>query len=241
MPDQDAHPEPATRSAGPPEPPETSLESGGQGRRVVREAGWRQYAALLPAAAVARFWTGSLRIEIDAESRELLRQTPGGAVFVLWHNRLFVIAEAFRRFRQEPGRRMYGLVSASRDGAWLAAFFRLVGIHSVRGSSSWRARPALREMRAHLGAGHDLGITPDGPRGPCYSVQPGAVGIARLAKRPVLLVGVSFAGAWRLSSWDRFYLPHPFSRLTLRVRPLGEEGAPTDLEEGLRGINPDPG
>jgi lysophospholipid acyltransferase (LPLAT)-like uncharacterized protein len=163
---------------------------------------------------------------------------------VLWHNRLFLAAEIVRRFRQ--GRPAYALVSASQDGAWLTAFFSLAGLRTVRGSSSRLGREAASALVETLRAGHDVGITPDGPRGPCYELKPGGVIVARRTHAPVLLVGGEFASAWRLSSWDRFYVPKPFSRVRMRCEVLLPEHL-ADRDEGLRlmrerllALNPDP-
>jgi lysophospholipid acyltransferase (LPLAT)-like uncharacterized protein len=134
----------------------------------------------------------------------------------VWHNRLFVIPWLHRRYR--PGRVLYGLVSASRDGAWLAELLECFGIRSVRGSSSWRGGQALRELCHRLKDSRaDLGITPDGPRGPRYRFKEGGILLAKTRKLPVLFVGVHFTRYWRLKSWDRFRLPKPFSTVYLRV------------------------
>jgi len=161
----------------------------------------------------------------------------------LWHNRLFVSAEIFRRYRRH--RRIYGLVSASKDGAWLAAFYRLIGIQPVRGSSSNFGREAARQLIEVIRAGHDVGITPDGPRGPLYSVEPGVLVVTRRTQSPMLLIGVEFTRAWRLKSWDRFYIPHPFSSVTLRAELLhaqngdGSKLTAEVLRAALLDINPD--
>jgi len=84
----------------------------------------------------------------------------------------------------------------------------------VRGSSSWRGAQALREALAILQAG-DLGITPDGPRGPCYDFKPGAALLARKANCPVALLALNFDRALRLNSWDGFLFPLPFSKVEL--------------------------
>src|SRR5581483_5081500 len=76
-------------------------------------------------------WTGQRQPRRRLAGRLLFRSEEQPIVFLVWHNRLFVVAEIYRRFR---GRRpTYGLVSASRDGAWLAAFFSLMGLKAVRG------------------------------------------------------------------------------------------------------------
>ena len=56
---------------------------------------------------------------------------------------------------------------------------------------------------------------------------------------------VEFDSAWRLGSWDGFYLPKPFSRVKLRCLhvPAAEladrDGAARTLGARLTGINPD--
>jgi len=160
----------------------------------------------------------------------------------MWHNRLFLMAELFRRFRKE--RPLYALISASRDGAWLTDFFAIVGIQAVRGSSSRRGREALTALIEEIRAGHDLGITPDGPRGPCYEFKAGAVTVARRTRAPIALVGVAFESAWELRSWDRFIIPKPFSRtrayVRLRALPEGqsEEALTAYLSQELHAISP---
>lgn len=210
-------------------------------RKVEKVSGWK-LLALLPLAIVTRIWAATLRLEPSPALRELLaRDEP--QVFLLWHNRLFVIAEIYRRYRlPHTSRHMHGLISASKDGAWLAAFFRLVGIRAIRGSSSWRAVEALREVVRTVERGDDIGITPDGPRGPCYHVHPGALLAARRAKIPTILLGMDFGAAKRLGSWDGFYLPKPFSRVQLDAlewQSLGGKEATIDLAQKLQAMNPD--
>jgi len=205
---------------------------------------------LVPLAWVARLWAASLRFEVTQSARAALaRDEP--QVFLLWHNRLFVIAEIYRRFRRPacPQRSIYGLISASRDGSWLATFFDLVGIRAIRGSSSWRASEALRQAVATVKEGNDLGITPDGPRGPCYHFQPGAVLVASRTKVPVVLLGMAFEKGRRLRSWDGFYLPLPFSKVLLDgqcipdITVLAASGQRSDvaaaLAQSLSAISPD--
>ena len=95
------------------------------------------------------------------------------------------------------------------------------------------------------GQGRDVGITPDGPRGPRYDFKPGAVVVAQLAGAPVLLFGAKYHSAWRLPSWDGFYLPVPFSRVTLRCEQAtaglaaDRDSAAQSIATRLREINPD--
>jgi lysophospholipid acyltransferase (LPLAT)-like uncharacterized protein len=136
-------------------------------------------------------------------------------------------------------------VSASQDGAWLTAFFSLAGLRTVRGSSSRLGREAASALVDTLRAGHDIVITPDGPRGPCYELKPGAVIVSRRTRAPMLLIGGEFSSAWRLRSWDRFYVPKPFSRVRMRCEIVtADQLADRDaaigmLRERLLALNPD--
>ncbi len=206
--------------------------------------GWR-LALLRPVGWLVRAWAASLRFETTAESLAAVTKGDEAVAFVLWHNRLFLVSEIHRRYRH--GRKVYGLVSASKDGAWLDAFFLLVGIHSVRGSSSKLGREALHALSDKLRQGHDIGITPDGPRGPLYDFKAGGLIAARRAHAPLLLLGGAFESAWQLRSWDRFYLPKPFSRVRIYARCVPSNGA-GDRDEAVERLksellftNPDHG
>ncbi len=194
-------------------------------------------------AAGLRLWGRTLRFDADAATHERLAKSDGPAALVIWHNRLFISAEYFRRYRAR--RSVHALVSASKDGAWLAAFYRLIGIQPVRGSSSNFGREAGRALIEVMRAGHDIGITPDGPRGPMYVVEPGVLVVTRRNHAPMVLIGAEFTRAWRLKSWDRFYVPWPFSRVIMRctilpsVNEAGEKTTAEDVRAALMAISPD--
>lgn len=188
--------------------------------RAVNHAPWYAYLALAPFTLLMRLWLMTLRMDGDPSVAKTIAEEKGPIIVCFWHNRLIISPELRRRYRAfKP---MNGLVSASKDGAWLVAFFNLLGIGAVRGSSSWRGGKALVELEDRLLAGEDIAITPDGPRGPLHDFKLGPASLALRTKSPVLLVGSGFAKAKRLRSWDRFVLPYPFSKVMLRaelVRP----------------------
>ncbi len=210
--------------------------------RIHALAGWRR-ALVWPLGLLVRAWCRTLRISLDGPARALMGRIDRPAVFTLWHNRLFIAAEIYRRFRR--GKHLYALVSASKDGAWLSAFFEVVGMRTVRGSSSRFGREALHGLADKLQSGQDIGITPDGPRGPCYDLKGGGIILARRTGATTILVGMRFARAWRVPSWDRFYLPYPFSRITVTAEEwpaqrLAELAEPiSEMRARLLAMNPD--
>lgn len=205
-------------------------------------AGWRA-AVLWPLGLFVRLWCRTLRFEVAPADRACIAKCDEPVAIILWHNRLFLVGEYFRQFRHP--RPTYALVSASSDGAWLTAFFDILGIHTVRGSSSQRGREAAHALIDVLKSGNDVGITPDGPRGPMYGFKPGALIVSRRAKVPVVLLGFELEGAWQLRSWDRFRLPYPFSRVRLRgavvshAEQMSADDPVAALETRLRALNPD--
>jgi lysophospholipid acyltransferase (LPLAT)-like uncharacterized protein len=183
-------------------------------------SGWRSIL-LWPFGFFVRLWGMTLRFDASPEDLRNWMKKDEPVAIVLWHNRLFLSAEIVRRYRK--GRPVYALVSASQDGAWLTAFFAAAGLRTVRGSSSRMGREAAMALVDVLRQGHDVGITPDGPRGPCYELKPGAVIVTRRTQTPILIVGGEFDSAWRLRSWDRFYIPRPFSRVRMRCELITVE------------------
>lgn len=171
-----------------------------------------------------RCWQRTLRYERIEEVRDLIAGTEGGAVFLLWHNRLFPWNGALHEV-DLGGRALHGLVSASRDGARLSVFMQSQGIHPIRGSSSRRGTTATRQLLRVLRQGGLVAITVDGPRGPCYHAQAGAAMLLQLTGAPAILLGAEAEAAWELKSWDRFLIPRPFSRIRLKARRWPETDA----------------
>jgi lysophospholipid acyltransferase (LPLAT)-like uncharacterized protein len=208
-----------------------------------RITSWRS-VLLWPLAGLFHLWGRTLRIHVAPADLALATAADTPRAIVLWHNRLFMASEFYRRFRKK--RPCYALISSSKDGAWLDAFFQSAGLLAVRGSSSRHGREAATALVEVMRAGNDIGITPDGPRGPCYEVKAGTLIVTRRLHAPLLLLGWEYTKAWRLGSWDRFYVPWPFSRVTLRCGLVsGDENAgdrdeaAARVRERLMAINPD--
>ena len=168
---------------------------------------WYHWLWVAPFALVLRLWLATLRIR---SNRSAIDDVDGGRIIVLWHDRLFVSGLVGSRFFLRP---INALISTSKDGGWLVAFFRLMGLKAVRGSSSKRGAAALMTLTRVVRAGEHAGITPDGPKGPARVCKTGVVALAKLTGRPIILMGLDYARCWRLRNWDRFALPLPFSRV----------------------------
>lgn len=171
------------------------------------EVAWYHWLWVWLAALVLRLWLATLRVHAQAPRIE---DKDGPFILLLWHDRLFTSSLIANQFLARP---VTALISTSRDGGWLVAFFRLMGIKAVRGSSSKRGAAALVSLTRAVRGGDHAGVTPDGPKGPRREFKAGAVALAKLTGRPFLIMGMKFRSAWTLRSWDQFSLPKPFSRV----------------------------
>jgi len=112
------------------------------------------------------------------------------------------------------------LISASKDGAFLATILQQFGVEPVRGSSSRRGAQALLELATWAQRGYDLAVTPDGLRGPRYVVQDGVIALAQVTGLPIVPYSCQLGWKIRLKSWDRFEIPLPFSRCEMTFGEL---------------------
>ncbi len=186
------------------------------------------------AATLARLIFSTIRLRMNDRSGFLTNPPDGPRILVFWHNRIPAISVGFLRHYpgQHPSRQGVSvLTSPSKDGDILAGVMANLGMGSVRGSSSRRGSTAIRELAALLESGVDLAITPDGPRGPKYSLGPGAVFLAQKTGIPIMLLHARYHNAIRLKTWDNFAIPLPFSRIDITIDPyLTIDPETTDLE-----------
>jgi lysophospholipid acyltransferase (LPLAT)-like uncharacterized protein len=167
------------------------------------------------AAWVMKLWSLTLRYEINGTTGMVQPEiNPKPVIFALWHNRIFTMPPIWK-LTGGKNRSTVVLTSASKDGSTLATAMEFFGIGSIRGSSSRRAVSALIGMKKALQEGKDVCVTPDGPKGPRYRVQPGLLKIAQATGVDIIPIHIRYTSAWRLSSWDRFVIPKPLSKVTI--------------------------
>ena len=172
---------------------------------------WRGRALLNLALGGFRLWAATLRFRVEDPAGILEASRSQPFILSVWHNRLLLLPPVFSLCF--PHRRSVGLVSASRDGDFVAILVERFGHGTVRGSTSRKGVIALRQLVDALAAGSNVLITPDGPRGPVYEVNQGIIFVAQKSNAAVVPMHIEFGSAWRLKSWDRFFVPKPFSKV----------------------------
>jgi lysophospholipid acyltransferase (LPLAT)-like uncharacterized protein len=161
-----------------------------------------------------RTYSATLNLKIENEATWLNHLDQGGKVLLCaWHQQFFSAIRHFQVYgRYRPGI----MISRSKDGAVVAGVARRSGWHPVRGSSSKGGKAALREIISHLNRFRLAGHIVDGPRGPAGKVKPGVIRMAQATGAVIVPFYVSADHCWLANSWDRFMVPKPFSKVTLR-------------------------
>ncbi len=201
------------------QPPDVRRQRRKSGVIVPNSPKWHQRFAAWIIYTALRSLAMTLRYRIHDPHGFMARKDCGQAIYCIWHNRLALCMKLYFTFgrRRHQAAGLAGMVSASKDGAFLAAILECFGVQPVRGSSSRRGPQALLELTTWAERGYELAITPDGPRGPRYVVQEGVMSLAQITGLPVVPVSYYLSRKIQLKSWDRFQVPLPFSRCEIAV------------------------
>lgn len=171
--------------------------------------------------ALARTWR--YRTVGEEHLRDLRKsQTP--ILFTLWHGQMLPLLWHHR----DQG--VAVLVSEHRDGELIARILEWMGYTLIRGSTSRGAGRALIGMVKTLRDGHDVAVTPDGPRGPRHKFASGSVVAANRSGAPILPTVAHVDRFWMLSTWDGFVIPKPFARITVAYGPPARVSGATPRE-----------
>lgn len=132
-------------------------------------------------------------------------------IFVAWHGDL--LSQPVNYFKNRPNGIVKTMISQSKDGEIIAKVYSLLGINSIRGSSSKGATKALISTIKEIKSGVDVALTPDGPRGPRHTIADGIVAIAQKSGARIIVLNSKPSSYWQFKSWDKFVLPKPFGKI----------------------------
>jgi lysophospholipid acyltransferase (LPLAT)-like uncharacterized protein len=183
-------------------------------------------------AVIIRTLGWSLRVRAVDHGGILGHPEHEPVIIAFWHNRIVTAAIFWERYCRP--RRGLTFISRSRDGEFMSNVAAHFGITPARGSSSKHGiSAALAAMHASSDEKLDLVITPDGPRGPKYQIQPGILRLAQTTGRPIVTVTTRLKWKWVLKSWDGFQVPLPLSICELETGPpvmVPEDATEEELE-----------
>jgi len=184
-----------------------------QFRKIKKFPDWLYW---LPAHVIL-CWRKCMRFEI-VDPNGLLelyrRETDRVCIVNIWHNRLLMLPPLFELPLRK---RTVAVISASRDGQYVADFAAQFGAKSIRGSTTRQGVKVLHDAIKTIQGGSIVVFTPDGPRGPRYHMSKGPIHIASQLGIPVVALGINYSSYWSFRSWDGFRIPKPWAKLTLII------------------------
>lgn len=172
----------------------------------------------LPRAAtllyrLARAYCLTFRFTVENETPWLNYLNEGGKILLCtWHQQFFATirySENYRVYRPSI------MISQSQDGELIAGIAIKCGWFPVRGSSSKGGGQALKTLIEKLRETGLVAHIVDGPRGPAGKVKDGVIHLAQATGAAIVPFYISADRAWYFNSWDRFFVPKPFARVTL--------------------------
>ncbi|TLD96767.1 DUF374 domain-containing protein [Helicobacter jaachi] len=134
-----------------------------------------------------------------------------------WHGEFlmlpFIYKQLQKQMSKERNKGYYIIASHHFDAQLMVNLCALFGLKPLRGSTSKGGLKVLIESLKLLENGYDIGIAPDGPKGPYHSIGDGVVAMSKKTKRRIIPMRVVYSKYWELKSWDKFRIPKPFSRI----------------------------
>jgi lysophospholipid acyltransferase (LPLAT)-like uncharacterized protein len=184
------------------------------------------------AGDIVRLLASTWRLETHGDAQiRMLRDAGTPVVFTVWH--AFLLPPLWHR--KDEGITL--LISDHGDAGYLARAALRWGYRVVRGSSTRGAVKGTKGILRTLASGGDVALTPDGPTGPARVVKPGAVTIAARAGAAVVPIGAGASSWWQLGSWDRFFVPRPFSKVRVVYgKPMLTERHSSRTDEATLGV-----
>jgi Kdo2-lipid IVA 3' secondary acyltransferase len=136
-------------------------------------------------------------------------------IIAFWHGEIFSTLALYRLYIENKN--IDFLISEHKDGEFIARALALFGGGTIRGSSTRGGIKALKQAFKAIDQHRDIGITPDGPKGPRHSVADGMVLLSQKKQVPIVTLNFKPSSFWKANSWDHFVIPKPFSTIDFYI------------------------
>jgi lysophospholipid acyltransferase (LPLAT)-like uncharacterized protein len=188
-----------------------------------------------------RVWFRSCRVTIhNQENCFKAEEKDKTGIASFWHYSIIYILYRMRKYSATA------MVSASKDGEYIARLAEKFGFETVRGSRNNKGVEGLKAMLRAIRKGNSAAIVADGSQGPPRVVQPGAIFLASRTGAPIIPMVCAASSYFTINSWDRTIVPKPFSHIDFyygeplfvpaKLKPEELEEYRLHLEERLNGL-----
>lgn len=138
-------------------------------------------------------------------------------ISAFWHGEVLMLPFFYKQLikvmNKERNKGYYIIASHHFDANLIADLCERFGLKILRGSTTKGGLKVLIESLRLLKNGYDIGIAPDGPRGPYHNIGDGVVAMSQRTQRCIIPMRVVYSRYWELKTWDRFRIPKPFSTI----------------------------
>ena len=140
-------------------------------------------------------------------------------VAAFWHGEFLMLPFLYHHLKTRQktfytrSKGFYIMASHHFDAELMVRLCQYFGLKILRGSSSKGALKVLIESINLLKGGYEVGMAPDGPKGPYHSIADGVVAMSQKAGVPIVPMRVKLSKYWELKTWDRFKIPKPFGTI----------------------------
>jgi lysophospholipid acyltransferase (LPLAT)-like uncharacterized protein len=153
----------------------------------------------------------TIRLKIVNTSKQKIFEKQN-YIFAIWHQNTFSPFYAYRN------KNIAMLVSANQKGAILGLAAKKLGYDIIQADET-STRSTLN-LSKKLKAGQNIVMAVDGPNGPSRVIKDGSKYLTDKTTVQTIPIKVNYSFAlplfWR---WDKYYLPLPFSKVTLYFSP----------------------
>lgn len=172
---------------------------------------FRRYLLPWLVLGLYRAWVATWRVTvIESRAHREIQTDRRSCVFAHWHRDEMAVV------RYVGALRVATMTALSDDGQLIDFVIRRLGGTTVRGSSQGGGSGALRGLLRLMGTGWCASLAVDGPQGPIFRSKPGVFQLSKLAKVPIIPVGVaSFDRIIFTKAWNQARLPKPFTRVVV--------------------------
>jgi lysophospholipid acyltransferase (LPLAT)-like uncharacterized protein len=192
-------------------------------------------------AWLMRLWFYSCRVTIHNQEHCFhAEEKDKTGIATFWHYSIIYVLYHMRKYSGTA------MVSASRDGEYIARLAEKFGFDTVRGSRNNKGVEGLKAMLRAIRNGSNGAIVADGSQGPPRIVQAGAILLASRTGAPIIPMVCAASRYFTINSWDRTIIPKPFSSIDYyygeplfvpaKLKPEELEGYRLRLEERLNKI-----
>ena len=132
-------------------------------------------------------------------------------VFAIWHGKLLMVPYLYKHMRKKTHVKV--LISDHFDGLLISKAFEYFSLETIAGSTNRNSARVLIQGLKAIKNGYDMGITPDGPKGPIHTVSNGIIVMSQKTNSKVVLMDIRPSAFWKMKSWDKFIIPKPFGTI----------------------------